>query len=415
MLAGLRSDDTERATAESGRPSVPQPQRSFAGLRSDGGARFAAACRQTDARRGQQCQQDPDFAAVGGLIEGSKAYVLLAVCVFCKALSVLLLKSALQHVHAPLLMVFCHQTALVIILSLLGCLGAVAAPAASLAHLRAAIPHAVLESLEMAFFFGSLLKGSVPFVVALTAVASATLLPLASRCATRGKASDASLRSPWSSRQLTAVCVATGGAVLECYVHRRPVATTTACLTLWVAATALRGFWGALEEAPLSLVDAGAEGATSGRPCLFAVVPGGLWNGLLDSAQAPQPSPASRALLRHAMACMPVLAVALALQEGAAVARHEVSIPSVTTVALSAGLFAVAEATRLSMRSTDTISAALDSAYMLTLAAIITLGSPHVKGVAQAAGLVLVAAGGFVLRRATADAALLSPALPGPV
>lgn len=50
---------------------------------------------------------------------------------------------------------------------------------------------------------------------------------------------------------------------------------------------------------------------------------------------------------------------------------HEVTVPSITTVLLSAACFAVAEATRLAAKCSETVAAAIDGAYMVSLAAVV--------------------------------------------
>lgn len=72
---------------------------------------------------------------------------------------------------------------------------------------------------------------------------------------------------------------------------------------------------------------------------------------------------------------LPARAMTACVAAGAEVMRHDVSVPLVTAVVLSAVLFAVAEGTRLTMRCSNTIAASLDGAFMLTLAAIVTLVS----------------------------------------
>jgi hypothetical protein len=52
---------------------------------------------------------------------------------------------------------------------------------------------------------------------------------------------------------------------------------------------------------------------------------------------------------------------------------HEVTVPSITTVALSAACFAVAEATRLAAKCSETVAAAIDGAYMVSLACVVVL------------------------------------------
>ena len=52
---------------------------------------------------------------------------------------------------------------------------------------------------------------------------------------------------------------------------------------------------------------------------------------------------------------------------------HEVTVPSITTVLLSAACFAVAEATRLAAKCSETVAAAIDGAYMVSLATVVVL------------------------------------------
>ena len=243
MAAVLPSENVCVQSAKADRSQIPSPQTFSEAVRSDERARFAKALKQVQARRLRLPQQDPDLAAVGSLIEGSKVYVLLAACVLCRALSVLLLKvrlaaailsaalcsceanlsaessgmpvqhdellkestgaqDAMKHLRVPNLMVFCHQVALVVIFCVLKWSGMIVFPRISMAQLQAAVPDAILEILEMVFFFSSLKKGPVFFVVTLTSVASAVLQPLASRCAVWGRSLDSSVGSRWSSRQL---------------------------------------------------------------------------------------------------------------------------------------------------------------------------------------------------------------------
>lgn len=52
---------------------------------------------------------------------------------------------------------------------------------------------------------------------------------------------------------------------------------------------------------------------------------------------------------------------------------HEVTVPSITTVLLSAACFAVAEATRLAAKCSETVAAAIDGGYMVSLATVVVL------------------------------------------
>lgn len=68
---------------------------------------------------------------------------------------------------------------------------------------------------------------------------------------------------------------------------------------------------------------------------------------------------------------------------------HEVTVPSITTVLLSAACFAVAEATRLAAKCSETVAAAIDGAYMVSLATVVVLvcydpsGHRHVPDFAE--------------------------------
>ena len=60
-----------------------------------------------------------------------------------------------------------------------------------------------------------------------------------------------------------------------------------------------------------------------------------------------------------------------AVNAGPELMAHEVTVPSITTVLLSAACFAVAEATRLAAKCSEAIAAAIDGAYMVSLATVV--------------------------------------------
>ena len=114
--------------------------------------------------------------------------------------------------------------------------------------------------------------------------------------------------------------------MIEFLTHRRPTGGTSSFIALWVVTRAAHSLWEALQDAPLSLLDA-RDSDTSGR--IFYILPAEPLKKLLETAQAPQPPLAARALMRHGMACVPVLTLALGLQEGM---PHSPSLPAIPHV-----------------------------------------------------------------------------------
>jgi hypothetical protein len=161
-------------------------------LRLEGRAQFdKLLSKRSPDRRSQQMDdaadaRDPDVAAMGAFLEGAKVYILLAICVICRAFAVVLLKSAMEHLETPIFLVFSHQVALVGLLLLLQAQSLAYVPRLSVPQLQSIIPVAVMESLEMILFSSSLNNGSVLFVVTLTSVVSAALIPWASRAVLTG-------------------------------------------------------------------------------------------------------------------------------------------------------------------------------------------------------------------------------------
>jgi hypothetical protein len=64
---------------------------------------------------------------------------------------------------------------------------------------------------------------------------------------------------------------------------------------------------------------------------------------------------------------------AFCVSSGPELIAHEVTVPSITTVLLSAACFAVAEATRLAAKCSETVAAAIDGAYMVSLATVVVV------------------------------------------
>jgi hypothetical protein len=84
----------------------------------------------------------------------------------------------MEHLETPALLVFLHQITLLGTMLLLNARGVLPMPTASAADLHAATPAATLDSLQLILFFAALMRGSVLFLVALTATVAAVLPPL---------------------------------------------------------------------------------------------------------------------------------------------------------------------------------------------------------------------------------------------
>lgn len=183
------------------RPKIPRPKKTSTQLRTEGRELLSGRASK-DRRLAPDSQvevaNDPDVQAMGKIIEGAKVYVLLAVCVVSRALAVVLLKDAMEHLETPLFLVFSHQISVLVLLLILKAQNIATVPRLTVQQAQSMIPVAIMESLEMMLFFSSLTNGSVLFVVTLTSVISAALIPWASRAVLSGL----SMGLSWDSRQL---------------------------------------------------------------------------------------------------------------------------------------------------------------------------------------------------------------------
>ena len=109
-----------------------------------------------------------------------------------------LLKDAMEHLETPIFLAFSHQISVVVLLLILKAQNIATVPRLTVQQAQSIIPVAIMESLEMMLFFSSLNNGSVLFVVTLTSVISAALIPWASRAVLTGL----SMGLSWDSRQL---------------------------------------------------------------------------------------------------------------------------------------------------------------------------------------------------------------------
>lgn len=191
----------------SDRPKIPRPKKTSTQLRSEGRELLSARSskdRRLAADSPVEVAHDPDVQAMGKILEGAKVYVLLAVCVISRALAVVLLKDAMEHLETPVFLVFSHQISVVVLLLILKAQNIATVPRLTVQQAQSIIPVAIMESLEMMLFFSSLNNGSVLFVVTLTSVISAALIPWASRAVLTGL----SMGLSWDSRQLVRALVA---------------------------------------------------------------------------------------------------------------------------------------------------------------------------------------------------------------
>ena len=185
----------------SDRPKIPRPKKTSSQLRTEGRELLSARSskdRRLAADSPVEVASDPDVQAMGKILEGAKVYVLLAVCVISRALAVVLLKDAMEHLETPIFLAFSHQISVVVLLLILKAQNIATVPRLTVQQAQSIIPVAIMESLEMMLFFSSLNNGSVLFVVTLTSVISAALIPWASRAVLTGL----SMGLSWDSRQL---------------------------------------------------------------------------------------------------------------------------------------------------------------------------------------------------------------------
>jgi hypothetical protein len=195
------------------RPKIPRPKKTSSQLRTEG--RELLSARSSKDRRladvSSEVTNDPDVQAMGRIIEGAKVYVLLAVCVLSRAIAVVLLKDAMEHLETPIFLVFSHQISVVALLLILKAQNMATVPRLSVPQAQSIIPVAIMESLEMMLFFSSLNNGSVLFVVTLTSVVSAALIPWSSRVILTGM----SMSMSWDSRQVVCFALITNSSHLE--------------------------------------------------------------------------------------------------------------------------------------------------------------------------------------------------------
>lgn len=207
------------------RPKIPRPKKTSTQLRTEG--RELLSARSSKDRRladsPVEVANDPDVQAMGKLLGGAKVYILLAVCVVSRAMAVMLLKDAMEHLETPIFLVFSHQISVVVLLLMLRAQSIATVPRLTVQQLQSIIPAAIMESLEMMLFFSSLNNGSVLVVVTLTSVVSAALIPWSSRVVLTGL----SMSLAWDSRQVVRDSLLNSG-----FVDANPMSTDICRATL---------------------------------------------------------------------------------------------------------------------------------------------------------------------------------------
>lgn len=319
---------------------------------------------------------DEDFLQAGAVIEGARTYVLGTVFVAAQAVQLVFLKSSLEALAAPALLLFLHLVPTAAALRLLGAQGALELRPLSLRTLQGGAAAALLAGLQALTLFWSVLHCPVFVVLCWTVT-----LPHALRAGLDLAANKGLPPGP----RLIGLGIGSGctaAALLAAFPSLRGLLA----LLCWAGVDVAGAAWAQLRQRPDLLP---AEGPLSAPLRQLLDAEGGL-----DAA--------TLAYLEHLLPPLPVLLLGLVAREGSELVDHELSVPAVTMVLLSMLAMAVAASSDqlisggLTRQARAALAAAGPLGTTVTEAAVHGLGSP----IAFAAAITASLAG--VLLRVTA-------------
>ncbi|KAL4422328.1 hypothetical protein ABPG75_008525 [Micractinium tetrahymenae] len=299
---------------------------------------------------------DEDFLQAGAVIEGARTYVLGTIFVAAQAVQLVFLKSSLEALATPALLLFLHFLPTAAALRLLGAQGALELRPLSLRTLQGGAMAALLAGLQALTLFWAVLHCSVFVVLCWTVT-----LPHALRA---GLELAANKRLPPGPR-LIGLGIG-GGCTAAALLVLFPGLRGLLALLCWAAMEAATAAWAQLRQRP-ELLPAEAPLAGAVRQLLDA-------EGALDGA--------TLSYLEHLLPPLPMLLLGLVLREGSELVDHELSVPAVTMILLSILAMAVAVCSDrlisggLTWQARAALAAAGPLGTTVTEAAVHGLGSP---------------------------------------
>ncbi|KAK9842318.1 hypothetical protein WJX81_006380 [Elliptochloris bilobata] len=264
-------------------------------------------------RRAPVDVEDPDLKTVGLVLEGTRLYFFGGVLLAASAASPVLIKASLQGLQTPAILVFLHLVPTISALWLL-----FSVKPLQLRALQGCSIQAALAGVQVLALFGALLHGSLYLVLGAT-----TLLPQVLRAAARAASGQRA-----SLPQLAAVAAGVVGAGAAVVAGARPNGMAALCLGAWGAAEAVAVLWEYVRREA-------APGAALWGSALAARLAG-------VAAEEARLDVATAEFLRAALPAAPALLVGFLCGEGALLVSHELSVPAVTAMLLSALAFATA-------------------------------------------------------------------------
>ncbi|KAL4425059.1 hypothetical protein ABPG77_001837 [Micractinium sp. CCAP 211/92] len=310
---------------------------------------------------------DEDFLQAGAVIEGARTYVLGTIFVAAQAMQLVFLKSSLDALAAPALLLCLHFLPTAGALRLLGAQGALELRPLSLRTLQGGAARALLGGLQALTLFWAVLHCSV-FVVLCWTVA----LPHVLRAAVDLAANKGLPPGP----RLVGLGIG-GGCTAATLLVLFPGLRGLLALLCWAAVEAAGAAWAQLRQRP-ELLPAGAPLTAPVQQLLDA-------EAALDSA--------TLAYVEHLLPPLPVLLLGLVLREGSELVDHELSVPAVTMVLLSILAMVVSACSDqlisggLTRQARAALAAAGPLGTTVTEAAVHGLGSPIAFAAAIAASL----------------------------
>jgi len=304
-------------------------------------------------RAARRAALDPDVMAMGTFLEHARVGALLAVAGGCTASQLVLLRLAvLAFRSAPLSLLLMHCAPCAALAHAAQTHGLVSDGGISLRRAQIALPDALFHTLLSLATFRVLTSGSVEVFVAVTA---AVLPPL---CALFDS-HLARTSYAFSAKQRSHALSGTAAAALTALLERRAYFSLVLALFVWLCVFTLDRAFDILRRAPRLPVDAeGGGGVGSGDALSGATRFVHGCTDLLSSStevSAPPPTPFERLLLANLLPC-PILAV-LALLSGE-MGAIELSVPTLTAVALSSCTSALASISLLLIQDTQLVSGA---------------------------------------------------------
>lgn len=256
---------------------------------------------------------DPTLETVGVVVEGLRLYIAALLFVVSSGASLVLAKASLTYLNTPAAAVFLHMLTAVLVLLLMSHLGELNIGPVTLLSLQLCLPEVICSGVQMLCLFGLLYRESV-YLVATWVTLAPQVLQIATDMFSHGR------RPRALQLLLLALGCILGGCALSVGLENGTLSLVF--LALW------------------ALAELGHELAAKALHS----------TGVMQAEAGPFNDPPNKptiTLYKNALSALPVLIVGFIFREGSALARLELSVPTLTMLLLSCVAWAVASSTQL--------------------------------------------------------------------